>query len=149
MKADFGIMINNHIEKITNSLFAFAPGIFSKHPVLFAYLYGSYATGIVHPFSDLDIGIYIEKVPDRKYLELELSLSLEIDAGVETSIASEVRIINNLPLVILGKMITEGALIYSRDEVVRVDFETSVRSAYFDFLPVIQNYHRTYIETFR
>jgi len=48
MKADFGIMINNHIEKIKNSLFAIAPGIFSKHPVLFAYLYGSYATGIVH-----------------------------------------------------------------------------------------------------
>jgi predicted nucleotidyltransferase len=149
MKAGFGIMINYHIEKIINSLLAIAPDIFSKHPVLFAYLYGSYATGFVHPFSDLDIGIYIEKVPDRKYLELELSLSLEIDAGVENSIASEVRIINNLPLVILGKMVTEGALIYSRDDVVRVDFETSVRSAYFDFLPVIQNYHRTYIETFR
>jgi hypothetical protein len=50
--------------------------------------------------------------------------------------------------VILGKIITEGVLIYSRDEVVRVDFETSVRSAYFDFLPVIQNYHRTYIDSF-
>ena len=142
-------MENVRVNKIRDSLSAIVPGIFSKHPVLFAYLYGSYATGVVHPFSDLDIGIYIEKVPDRKYLELELSLSLEFDAGMETGIASEVRIINNLPLVILGKMITEGALIYSRDEVIRVDFETSVRSAYFDFLPVIQNYHRTYIDSFR
>jgi uncharacterized protein len=142
-------MSDAHVEKIRNSLLAIVPDIFSKHPVLFAYLYGSYATGLVHPFSDLDIGIYIEKVPDRKYLELELSLSLEIDAGMEAGIGSEVRIINNLPLMILGEMITEGVLIYSRDEVVRVDFETSVRSAYFDFLPVIQNYHRTYIDSFR
>ena len=140
-------MTDTRVEKIKNSLFAIAPGIFSKHPVLFAYLYGSYATGVVHPFSDLDIGIYIDKVPDSKHLELELSLSLEIDANIESVVASEVRIINNLPLVILGKMITEGALIYSRDEIIRVDFETSVRSAYFDFLPVIQRYHSTYIDS--
>lgn len=140
-------MSDTRVEKIKNSLFAIAPGIFSKHPVLFAYLYGSYATGVVHPFSDLDIGIYIDKVPDSKHLELELSLSLEIDANIENGVASEVRIINNLPLVILGKTITEGALIYSRDEIIRVDFETSVRSAYFDFLPVIQRYHSTYIDS--
>ena len=140
-------MSDTRVEKIKNSLFAIAPGIFSKHPVLFAYLYGSYATGVVHPFSDLDIGIYIDKVPDSKHLELELSLSLEIDANIESVVASEVRIINNLPLVILGKTITEGALIYSRDEIIRVDFETSVRSAYFDFLPVIQRYHSTYIDS--
>lgn len=140
-------MSDTRVEKIKNSLFAIAPGIFSNHPVLFAYLYGSYATGVVHPFSDLDIGIYIDKVPDSKHLELELSLSLEIDANIESVVASEVRIINNLPLVILGKTITEGALIYSRDEIIRVDFETSVRSAYFDFLPVIQRYHSTYIDS--
>ncbi|MBW2239851.1 MAG: nucleotidyltransferase domain-containing protein [Deltaproteobacteria bacterium] len=140
-------MTDTRVEKIKNSLFAIASGIFSKHPVLFAYLYGSYATGVVHPFSDLDIGIYIDKVPDSKHLELELSLSLEIDANIESGVASEVRIINNLPLVILGKTITEGALIYSRDEIIRVDFETSVRSAYFDFLPVIQRYHSTYIDS--
>ena len=139
---------NVHVNKIRDSLSAITPGIFSKHPVLFAYLYGSYASGVVHPFSDLDIGIYIDKVPDSKHLELELSLSLEIDANIESVVASEVRIINNLPLVILGKTITEGALIYSRDEIIRVDFETSVRSAYFDFLPVIQRYHSTYIDSF-
>jgi len=147
MKADFGIMINNHIEKITNSLFAIAPDIFCSRPVLFAYLYGSYSTGNVHPFSDLDIGVYIDDVSDIKYLKLELSLSLEIDVKIGSGVRAEVRIINNLPLVILGKMITEGTLIYSRDEVVRVDFETSVRSAYFDFLPVIIKYQNTYVDS--
>jgi len=59
-----------------SSLFAIAPDIFCNRPVLFAYLYGSYSTGDVHPFSDLDIGVYIDDVSDIKYLELELSLSL-------------------------------------------------------------------------
>ncbi|MBW2247643.1 MAG: nucleotidyltransferase domain-containing protein [Deltaproteobacteria bacterium] len=140
-------MINNHIEKITNSLFAIAPDIFRSHPVLFAYLYGSYSTGNVHPFSDLDIGVYIDDVSDIKYLELELSLSLEIDEKIGSGVRTEVRIINNMPLVVIGNIITEGRLIYSINENVRVDFETSVRKAYFDFLPVIITYRNTYINS--
>lgn len=138
-------MTDPHVEKIRNSLVTIAPDIFGKHPVLFAYLYGSYATGIVHPYSDLDIGIYIDNLKDIKHLELELFLSLELDNLLNTEVASEIRIINKLPLVILGSIVTEGVLIYSVDEILRIDFETSVRSAYFDFLPVIRRYNKTYI----
>jgi predicted nucleotidyltransferase len=138
--------MDTHIEKVRNILFDVAPNIFSRHAVSFAYLYGSYATGIVHPYSDLDIGIYIEKLPDSKHLGLELSLSLELDNMLKDKVVSEIRIINKLPLVILGKIVTEGTLIYSRDEILRVDFETSVRSAYFDFLPVIHRYNSAYID---
>ena len=140
-------MINNYIKQIMNSLFSIAPDIFSNRPVLFAYLYGSYATGNVHPFSDLDIGIYTDELSDIKYLELELSLSLEIDAKIGNGVKTEVRVINNLPLLILGNIITEGSLIYSINENVRVDFETSVRLAYFDFLPVIKTYQSAYIDS--
>jgi predicted nucleotidyltransferase len=140
-------VIDTHVEKIRNSLPAIASGIFSKHPISFAYLYGSYATGIVHAHSDLDIGIYIENLLENMHLVLELSLSLEFDNLLTTEVVSEVRIINNLPLVILGNIVTEGALIYSRDEILRVDFETSVRSAYFDFLPVIRKYNKEYMDS--
>ena len=139
-------MTNTDVKKIRNSLAAIAPSIFSRYPVLFAYLYGSYATGLVHPYSDIDIGVYIKDLQDSKHLEFELSLSLEFDNLSTTKVESEVRIINNLPLVILGNIVTEGVLIYSRNEMLRVDFETSVRSAYFDFLPVIRRYNREYID---
>jgi len=142
-------VVDSDVEKIRKNLFDTTPGIFSKHPVLFAYLYGSYATGIVHPFSDLDVGVYIEYLPESRHLELELSLSLELDNVLDGAVASEIRIINKLPLVILGNIVTEGVLIYSRDEILRVDFETSVRNSYFDFLPVIHRYNRAYLDRVR
>lgn len=138
--------VRNNVPKIHSDLLTLGPDIFGKYPVLFAYLYGSYATGLVHPFSDLDIGIYVTKISRRQYLDLELSLSLEVDEKLESSIPSEVRIMNELPLMIKGNIITEGILIFSGNETIRVDFETSIRDAYFDFLPVLRIYQRTYMQ---
>jgi predicted nucleotidyltransferase len=137
------VQVENNIIK---SIIRLAPEILKNHPVLFAYLFGSFATGCVHPFSDIDIAIYTTRVSPAKRLELELLLSLKFDEKLDCKAKSEVRIINNLPLVIKGQVISDGLLIFSANDVERVDFETRVRSAYFDFLPVIQNYHRVYLE---
>ena len=131
--------LNHKLQKI-------APVIFTKTPVLFAYLYGSRAVGLAHPFSDLDIGIYVEGIPPDKCLELELSISLRIDKKLGHTVEADVRIINHLPLTVKGKIITDGALIYSRDEAGRVEFETQIRKAYFDFLPAIYAYQLAYRE---
>ena len=142
-------MTEEEVKKIKSSLVTVVPEIFSGHPILFAYLYGSYARGFVHPFSDLDIAIYIDKTPCDEYLELELSLSLEIDKKIGNGVTSEVRIMNTLPLVITGAIITEGVLIFSRNETIRVDFETSIRNAYFDFLPIIRMQQSAYVDSFK
>ena len=134
-------------QNIVESLIRLAPQIFKSHPVEFAYLYGSVATGCAHPFSDLDIAIYTHGVSQAKSLKLELLLSLAIDEKLDVNIKSEVRTMNNLPLIVNGQIISDGLLIFSANEAKRVDFETRVRSAYFDFLPVIQNYQRIYLET--
>lgn len=133
-------------DNIKNAIIRLAPKIFSNHPVLFAYLYGSFATGCVHPFSDIDIAVYTARASPAKSLELELMLSLKFDEKLNCKSNSEVRIINNLPLVIKGQILSDGFLIFSANEVERVDFETRVRSAYFDFLPVIQNYQKVYLD---
>ena len=75
-----------------------------------------------------------------------MALALKIDKKLKQCPASDVRIINSLPLAVAGKIITEGVLIYCRDDNARVDYETAIRSAYFDFLPFIHNYQRTYLE---
>ena len=134
------------VEKTIESLVSQAPKILRHHPVLFAYLYGSYASKIVHPFSDFDIGIYTEEMSIRDILDLELSLSLTFDEKLDAHGRSEVRIINEFPLSVKGKIVTDGVLIYSRDEEKRIDFETAVRKSYFDFLPVLLRYQNEYLQ---
>jgi len=42
-------MFDERVEKIKNTLLMLAPDIFGKHPVMFAYLYGSYDIFGKHP----------------------------------------------------------------------------------------------------
>lgn len=123
-----------------------APAVFEDTPVLFAYLYGSYAKGLSHPFSDLDVGIFVEGLDIRTSLDLELSLALLLDEKLDHTVQSEVRILNHLPLVVKGRILEEAELVYSRAEDKRTEFETQVRKSYFDFLPVIQQYQKAYRE---
>ena len=131
---------------VKEKLQTIAQDLFGESAVLFAYLYGSYATGLSHPFSDLDIGIFVEGLDRRACLDLELSLALSIDESLDHVVQSDVRVLNHLPLVVKGRILTDGQLIYSKAEDKRVEFETQVRTAYFDFLPVIDQYQRVYRE---
>lgn len=133
--------------EIKNKIFRIAPEIFSTHPILFAYLYGSIALDQAHPFSDLDIAIYATSdLPVKDCLSLEMSLSLEIDTYLVNGPPSDIRIMNRLPLTVVGQIVTDGILVYCRDDDARIDYETSIRSAYFDFLPAIRNFQKEYLE---
>jgi predicted nucleotidyltransferase len=114
-----------------------APAIFEQTPVKFAYVYGSYARGLSHRFSDLDIGVFVESADIKKSLDLELSLSLCFDEALNHTVQSEVRILNQLPLSVVGSILLDAESIYSEDEELRIEFETNVRKAYYDFLPTI------------
>jgi predicted nucleotidyltransferase len=101
-----------------------------------------------HAFSDLDIGVYIEdeNMDIKECLDLELSLALRFDEELDHRYQTEVRILNHLPLSVKGSILGEAKLIYSRDEEQRVAFETRVRCAYFDFLPVIRRHRQATIQ---
>jgi hypothetical protein len=138
-RAALGIGVKEKLKQSASSVFA-------ETPVLFAYLYGSFAKGVTHPFSDLDVGIFVEGLDAEACLNLELSLSLRLDEILEHRVQSEVRIMNRLPLVVKGRILTDGELIYSRAEDQRIEFETQTRKLFFDFLPVILQYYSAYRE---
>lgn len=112
------------------------PHLFHNQPVSLAYLYGSAATGQQHPFSDIDIALVLLK--DLAPLErLKLILRLQVDLADECGISNaDVRIIDDAPLVLRGKVVCNGILVYARDERERVEFETYTRLRYFDYLPL-------------
>ena len=132
------------VHNIRQKLYQIAPAVFRESPVLFAYMYGSYAKDVAHAFSDLDVAVCVEGLEVKACLELELSVGLHIDEKLDHMVQSDVRVINHLPLVVKGRILTEGELIYSIAEEKRVEFETQVRMAYFDFLPVLLRYREAY-----
>ena len=138
-------MENPDISRVRKALSDRASMLFNSGPVVFAYLYGSYARGDVHTFSDIDIGIYLEKMPPKEALDNELSLALKLEEILDSRRNVDVRSINNMPIMIKGCIVTEGILIYSRNEALRVEFEIVVRKAYFDFRYFFNRHQKAYL----
>lgn len=121
--------------------------ILSSYPkIQFAYLYGSFAMCAERSWSDLDIALLLEdSVAQTTFFDLELEISKKIDAALP-GVESDVRIFNLAPLNYKIQIVQNGKLIFSQDETKRVDFETRVRSEYFDFLPLRLTYQNAFLE---
>jgi predicted nucleotidyltransferase len=138
-------MQTSQLERIRQLISESAPAFLDTRPVLLSYLYGSCARGDVHVFSDIDIAVYLEETNPQKMLDIELGLALDFDAILDAGNNVDVRSLNHMSLMMKGNIVTEGILLYSRYETFRIEFETIVRKAYFDFKPFIHRYHQAYL----
>lgn len=124
--------------------------IFANYPVALAYLYGSEAVGQATLLSDFDIALVMlnESYDPKSRLILELKLEDAIAriCGIGNI---DLRIINEAPLMVRGEVVTNGILLYCRDEIFRVDYETSTRSEYFDFLPIAIRHREAFYNRLR
>lgn len=135
------------IQTIDDKLRTCLSAIFSKYPIVLAYLYGSEAVGQATPLSDFDIALVMDHDAYDSKSRLTIELELEEEIARNCGIGKvDVRITNEAPLMVQGEVLTKGILLYSRDEAYRVDYETSTRSAYFDFLPIAVEHREAYFE---
>jgi predicted nucleotidyltransferase len=122
--------------------------VLARYPVVtLAYLFGSAATQSMTPLSDVDIALVVadEEIVRHGRLQLELALANEISERCELN-EVDVRVVNTAPLIFRGQVVTEGILLFARDEGARVEFETRTRSEYFDFLPTARQLREAFFD---
>jgi len=97
--------------------------------ILFVYLHGSF---LQKKFRDIDIGIYLSKVFTKKQV-LKYELYLETQMSNKFGYEFDVRVLNHAPLSFKFKVIKNSILLFSKDEKIRVDFESLSFVKYHDF----------------
>jgi len=78
--------------------------------VLFAYLYGSYARGEAHKFSDLDVAVYLKEFTIKNYLDLFSVIPTSVNVEID------LRALNNAPPLFRYRVIKEGRLLFVKDK---------------------------------
>jgi predicted nucleotidyltransferase len=109
--------------------------------IRFAYLFGSRATGTATEHSDADVAIMPSatlSLRERARLATQLTAALGVP---DVDLLS----LDRARLELRGRVVQEGKLIYSSDEPARVAFEVRTRSAYFDYLPTLQELQQAYL----
>jgi len=119
------------MEKISDTLKA-------KEYILFAYIFGSFASDNV--FKDIDVGIFVSRVGNEPPLKLEVQLEGEI--GDAIGIPVDIRIINNAPVPFVYNVLKGGTVIVDNNRSFRSDFEGLVYKRYFDFQHLRNEYLR-------
>jgi predicted nucleotidyltransferase len=114
--------------------------VLSEGPeIVAAYVFGSRVAGRPLPSSDLDLAFVSRTEADLTEDPLLAErLTARIAAELRTSVEIDGHLAARLPLNVRGRVVTEGILLYDADPEGRVDFETSTRRLYFDFLPFIE-----------
>ena len=124
--------------------------VVTSRPVRLAYLFGSAATGQMTPFSDVDIALVVNEDHTFKHSRLQFELEIEDELAARCELNQiDVRVINAAPLLLRGKVVTHGRLLFARSVDMRLDFETRTRMEYFDFLPAAEFYRTAFFENLR
>ena len=103
------------LDKIKNTL----RKLFEKdNNVEFAYVFGSVIKGKTHPLSDIDVAVYLKDDSIRKVVELNAKIVDALGDNVDFVV------LNKAPYSLRYIIISEGVLIFSRNENLRIDFES-------------------------
>lgn len=110
--------------------------LIGQSEIEFAFLFGSFAKNEDTDLSDIDIAIYQTKHKSKYETRM---FEFEIEAKLTERIPMQifdVRSLNNAPIVVIGKIINEGKIIFTRDETFLTDFIVQNRLKYMDYMIV-------------
>jgi predicted nucleotidyltransferase len=111
---------------------AFKDRLEKYNEIIFAYIFGSFIDNESSFFRDIDIGVYVNEdvVLQKQFLDYAMNLSLELESLFK-KYPVDVVVMNNAPLSLISK-ITQGEMLFVRDEDLWGDFVTKAWSLYHD-----------------
>lgn len=115
--------------------------------VKFAYLFGSFGTDYQNKFSDIDIAVYTKELKNRyEYRNLEFKIEADL-SQIFNDLKIDIRILNDAPLINVGKILTEGKLIFVSDQKFYDDYYELTILKYLDYQiiykPLLNYYYKT------
>ncbi|MFQ6125928.1 MAG: nucleotidyltransferase domain-containing protein [Candidatus Heimdallarchaeota archaeon] len=115
--------------------------IFEKYNCQFVYLAGSWATGQVTRWSDIDVFVSIPRIhtiDDQTTFDMLVSLNTEAEqvTGISTL---EVWILETLPIHVQFQVIAEGIVLYEKSEKTRLDYKERIMKLYYDHIIWYEN----------
>lgn len=107
--------------------------VLEGEPVVLAYLYGSRARGDHRTDSDVDIAVLLDR---SAVTEDDLNLATRLAGRLEHALRAPVDpllVLDTAPLRLVGRVLRDGTVLYSRDEPRRVDFESRMGPQALDY----------------
>lgn len=100
---------------------------------LFALIHGSYATGLSHSESDLDVAAYFGG-------EVPLSCDVLLPAGIDLTV------LNDAPLEFKGRIAAKGELFFETQQGNSANWVAFTRKVYFDERFRFERFHKEFLE---
>jgi predicted nucleotidyltransferase len=100
--------------------------------VILVYLFGSFATGRSHRFSDVDVGIYFRQFSLPEFLKVHGALSRALGTEVDTVP------LNDAPPLLRYEILRNGKRLVSKDEMTRIVYESRAIVEGLDEKPLIE-----------
>jgi uncharacterized protein len=105
--------------------------IVARHPVAFSYLFGSVARGEDRPESDVDVAVHFEPGMDAATrFDRALRLGGELEVALKRAV--DVVDLEEAPLRLAGRILTERVVVTGHQRVDRVRWETAIYRPYVD-----------------
>jgi uncharacterized protein len=106
--------------------------VVGSYPVVFSYVFGSIARGEERADSDVDVAVHFEPGLDASQ---RFHLCLRLGVDLEAALRREVDVIDleEAPLRLAGRILTERVVVTGLDRPERVRYETSIYRPYVDF----------------
>lgn len=104
-----------------------------KDHVVFAYLFGSAATGNESKLSDVDIAIFIREGKGESCADIKLSLYADICRVLKRNDVDVLVLNTATNIILLDEIIRDGIVLFDRDPDLRKEFEYKVLHEAIDF----------------